>query len=48
MLDMINLNNCYALTKEIQCYLPDQPHHSRLKDIAQTANLKPEQEIDIQ
>jgi hypothetical protein len=37
---MLNLNNCYTLTKKIKDYLPDQPKHNKLKDIADSIKLE--------
>ena len=33
VLDMVNIENCYVLTKEILEYLPERSKHGRLQDI---------------
>jgi hypothetical protein len=41
-LDLLSLNNCYILTDKIKEYLPEQPKHSELAEIARAIALKEE------
>jgi hypothetical protein len=40
LLDLLSLNNCYALTPAIREYLPDQPRHGQLAGLAKAVAIR--------